>query len=183
MIQELIATIHADAETQAAYIQQAAEAEVARIREETARLVAARKSALAKAAKQQEQELLQRMEGRRQLAAAQAVLAKKQELLASVFADAGKKLEQVKGPARKKVILALLAKAHKQVDIAHIIAAPQDEKYMKKRSVKTSTMPGIGGFVAVNRQGTVRIDYRFETIIEQVKQAKSAEIAMILFPR
>jgi vacuolar-type H+-ATPase subunit E/Vma4 len=180
-IDELAASIIADARLQAGRIDKEADAEVERINNETERLVRAQQDKLLQAAKQQQQEIVARIEAKQELAAHQEVLQAKQHVLDDVFRHATAKLYKLSGAKRKELLKHLLNKASRQIRIGGIVAARHDARSLKVKGVKVTTAEGHGGFVAKSKDGKVRVDMRFETLLSDVRSRKTAEIAKILF--
>jgi vacuolar-type H+-ATPase subunit E/Vma4 len=176
-IEELTGTIIADARVQAARIDDEANAEVKRIQEETAKLLAAQREQLYAKAKHAQEELEQRAEAKRRLEAAQKTLLFKQQLIDDVFIAARQSLEHMPSASRGRLVRRLHDSVKRQMSIGSIIAARKDTRYIKgSRAGEWS-----GGFIAKSKDSRVTIDMRFETLLADIKARKSGEVARILF--
>lgn len=180
-MQELVESITHDAKLQAADILRHAHKDIQKYNEETEQLIAAKRQQLHAQAKIKEQELLQRIEAKRKLEAMQQTLRCRQELIDETFEAARQKLEKLPPAQRKKLLDQLWKKASSQISIAQVTAAEKDMQTMRKKCRKVRSTPGIGGFIAENKDGTIRVDMRFETLLEDVKTKKSSEIAQVLW--
>lgn len=177
-IEELSSNILRDAQAQAGQIDEETRAEVERINAETRRLVEQQRAKLQQQAKQQMLEIAARLEAKRELVARQAMLQAKQELLENTFKAAAEQLYSLKGAKRNALIKRLLQDASKQIAIGSIISAKKDARSIKGTKV---IVDGKGGFIAKSKDGKVQIDMRFETLLEDVKARKAAEVAAVLF--
>jgi V/A-type H+/Na+-transporting ATPase subunit E len=102
----------------------------------------------------------------------------KEELFEKVFTtlknDVGKKL---KTADRKKLLENLVKLAEKQISIGIIYCNKEDAKLLGK-NCKEQKM--LGGIIAETKDGTVRLDYSFETLIEEIREKHIAEITEVL---
>lgn len=176
-IEELTSTIISDARAQAQRIDEETDAEVTRLEEETAKLLAAERERLYAQAKREQTELEQRAEAKRQLEATQKALLFKQELIDDVFKSAERALHDMSAGKRRKLIHALHERVKRQIAIGSIYAAKKDVRYIKGARVGD----GSGGFVAKSKDGKVMIDMRFDTLLTDIKARKTANVAKILF--
>lgn len=176
---ELAAGIVADARLQAARIEAEGAHEAQRIRQETEEMAARQRAALEEMATQQRKELDARAHAKRELAARQETLVCKQELLEEVFAAAQHALEGLPAAKRRALIVKLLDRARRQMPIGSVKASPRDLKSIK--GLRTTPSQCSGGFIAISKDGTTRIDMRFPTLLDNVKRRKTAEIAEALF--
>jgi vacuolar-type H+-ATPase subunit E/Vma4 len=175
-VQELTSSIINDAHSQAERIDEETHVEVTRIRRETDELIAKERERLHTQAKREQELLEARAEAKRQLESRQKLLAYKQQLIDNAFKAAQ---EQLAHSSKKRQLLRqLLQRASKQIAIGSIITTKDSARMFK---VRTKVEPGLGGFVALSKDGKVRIDMRFETLLAEVKERKTAEIAKILF--
>ena len=62
-----------------------------------------------------------------------------------------------------------------------MIAAECDREFCKTRGVTVSIADGIGGFIAESDDKKTRIDFRFETLLLDMRQRSVGEIATELF--
>lgn len=121
---------------------------------------------------------------RRELASAELdnkkmLLEAKKQAIESVFAEARKKLESIDDKKKESTIKKLLDKAKSEIEIAKIYCNKKDAKFFKGMDVQQLDM--IGGFIAENREGTIRIDYSFDTMLQSIKEIELQSINKILF--
>ena len=181
-IERLTESIMADARMDVLQIETQTAEKLKQINQETDELVAAKRARIYRQAKQNQEELLQRMQAKRTLEATQQVLRCKQELLDETFVAAKEALRRISTVERKKLVVFLWRSVLTQLRTPKILAAPQEMRFFKGKTSQLEPLSQTtGGFIAESQDGTVRIDCRFETLFETVKLTKSAEIAAVLF--
>lgn len=104
---------------------------------------------------------------------------KKKELLDRVFEVAEKKLISLNDKDKKSYLKKVLDKAKKEIKVKRVYTRKGDNKFFQGVQVKESDMKG--GLIAETDDKSVRIDYRFETILEDIKEKNLPDIAKILF--
>lgn len=127
---------------------------------------------------------------KRGLAAAELELQKqslslKNELVEGVFSQAKKELSQLSGRKREGHVRSLLGAARKDMEVsvlycngrdAGIVEAAGDGKLRIVNDDKIS-----GGIIAESRDGRLRIDFSYETLLEQAKSKVLGDVAKKLF--
>jgi V/A-type H+/Na+-transporting ATPase subunit E len=113
------------------------------------------------------------LEGRKQL------LQEKNRLMSNVFEEARAKLEDIDAKTRARHITSLVAQAKKEIDVALILCNEQDLKLLD--GVKAQAAPIAGGIIAESSDGKVRVDFSYETLLEQVREQCMQDVAKILF--
>jgi V/A-type H+/Na+-transporting ATPase subunit E len=104
----------------------------------------------------------------------------KESLIKESFDTAINKIDKkLTLPARKKLINNLLKKAEKEIEIGIVFCNAKDKKLIESKKLKEIDI--LGGVIVENKEGTVRIDYSFETLIDEIKEKNIAEINNILF--
>ena len=125
---------------------------------------------------------------RRQLASAELglqkqALAAKNELIESVFSDVRKRLRQLEEKKRETHVKSLLEIAGKEIDVAVVHCNARDAEFLwsygKLGVVKDDTL--LGGIIAESSDGRLRVDYSYETVLEQVKSKVLSDVARLLF--
>jgi V/A-type H+/Na+-transporting ATPase subunit E len=120
---------------------------------------------------------------RRELASANLEVKKrslkaKEDIIDLVFLnlrkDLSKKLSQSE---RKKLLNNLLKLAENQIEVGIIYCNKEDVKLIGK-DCKTQDI--LGGIIAETKDGSVRLDYSFETLIEGIREKYIAEITEVL---
>ena len=107
------------------------------------------------------------------------ILEAKKEVIENVLAEAKKKLENLDDKKKELYIKKLLEKTKKEIEIMGIYCNKNDAKFL--RGFNTEAINIIGGFIAENREKTVRVDCSFETMLQAVKDNEIQNINKILF--
>ena len=107
------------------------------------------------------------------------LLDKKKSVIDSVFEEAIKKIKNFPDKKRRQYLENLLEKAKKELDIARIYCSKKDSKFLK--DIECVPEDITGGLIAENKESTMRIDYSFDTILENIKENSLQEVAKILF--
>jgi vacuolar-type H+-ATPase subunit E/Vma4 len=175
-VQELTSGIINEARSQAEQIDQETYAEVMRIRKETEELVAKERERMHTQMKREQELLIARAEAKRQLESRQKVLSYKQELIDGAFKAAQQQLTH--SAKRRQLLRRLWQHASKQITVGSVITTKDSARMFK---VPKKVVPGLGGFIALSKDGKVRVDMRFETLLSDVKSRKTAEVAKALF--
>lgn len=173
--QELAAAIIDDARKEAQRLAGEGNERAARIRKETDRLLRKRRRELYRKAKEAEEQERKRLEARERRDAQLKILACKQEIIDGLFEDAAERL----GKEREKLLRHLWTRANEQMDVTSVIAAKKDRAFFSRRTTVDGTIESIGGFIAIGERA--RIDCRFETLLETVRERNVHEIAEVLF--
>ena len=104
----------------------------------------------------------------------------KKEMIDTVFEETAKKLESLSETERKKIISNLIKKAGELIDVKIIYCNKKDKALVGKSfTVKVGDMKG--GVICENKDGSSRIDYTFETILEDIRENNLKDIAEKLF--
>lgn len=107
------------------------------------------------------------------------LLEAKKQIIEAAFAEARKKLENLDDKKRETIIKKLLEKAKNEIEAAKIYCNKKDAKFVKGMDVQTADI--ISGLIAENREGTVRIDYSFDTMLQSIKESELQNISKLLF--
>lgn len=110
------------------------------------------------------------------------LLDRKKELVDKAFMQVKKKLEMMPESRREGYIKKLVDNAKKEIDVAVVYANSRDSRIVRK-------MPGIefreaemsGGIIAENKEGTIRVDYSYDELLDSIKKESMQEIASALF--
>lgn len=101
----------------------------------------------------------------------------KKESITEVFDEALKTLGKDK--KQSKYLEALLKKAKKSMDVAKIRANAKDKSEFKDYTFEKDDISG--GFIAENKDGTIRMNYSYDTLMEDLKGETVTDVAKILF--
>jgi V/A-type H+-transporting ATPase subunit E len=106
-------------------------------------------------------------------------LEEKKRAIENVFGEAKKKLGTLGESQRKEHVRRLIEKAQKEIDVACIYCNKKDKKFIKDFRVAEDDI--LGGIIAEDEKGDVRVDYSYETILGNVKERYLQNIGKILF--
>jgi len=107
-----------------------------------------------------------------------ARLGAKKEAIEEAFSKALEKLNGLQDSQRGELVQKLVAKAQKEIDIATVYCNKKDKKLVSGYSVEEIDRFGV---IAENKDGTVRVDYCFDTLLEQLKNMQLSEVSKRLF--
>lgn len=99
------------------------------------------------------------------------------ELIKEVFEDTKNRLKASKGKKREELLKKLLART--KFNVSKVYCAKQDVKVLKKYEADNADI--IGGVILENKDGNVRLDLSYETLLGSIKQDYLSEIAKIMF--
>jgi V/A-type H+/Na+-transporting ATPase subunit E len=104
----------------------------------------------------------------------------KKELVEKAFEKAVKEIDKrLNEKERKALIEKLLKKAEAEIKIAKVYCNSKDSKFIKGYPTTESKM--LGGIIVEDKEGTVIVDYSFETMIEEIKESELTRITEIIF--
>ena len=96
------------------------------------------------------------------------------DLIKEVFDITKVRLKNSTGKKREKLLRKLLAKT--RFSYSKVYCAKQDLKVVKK----ANSTDIIGGVILENKDGNIRLDLSYETLLDSIKQDNLSEIAKIL---
>ena len=73
----------------------------------------------------------------------------------------------------------LLEKAKNDIEVEKIYCNKKDLKLLKEFNAEAMDM--TGGLIAENKDGTVRVDYSFDTMLQTIKENELQSINKVLF--
>ena len=107
-------------------------------------------------------------------------LTSKKDMINNVFDKATEKIMSLDEKTHERLTKILLKDAEKEIDIGKIICNEKTKKYLPKEfQIKTEEM--IGGIIAESKDGTLRVDNRYETILEEIRRDALKKIAKSMF--
>ncbi|MBI2658724.1 hypothetical protein HYX05_01310 [Candidatus Woesearchaeota archaeon] len=107
------------------------------------------------------------------------LLEAKKQLIENVFAEARKRLENLDDKKKELYIKKLLEKAKNDIEISIIYCNRKDAKFVKGFNAEAAGI--IGGLMAENMEKTIRVDYSFDTMLENLKETELQNINKALF--
>lgn len=105
------------------------------------------------------------------------LMQKKKEIIDGIFEEAKNQL--TKQRKNKGYIEKLIRKAEKEIEIKLIYCNKADINEIRKYPTKESDI--TAGIIAENEDGTVKVDFGFDTISEDIKAKTLGEVAKVLF--
>ena len=107
------------------------------------------------------------------------ILEAKKDATEIVFEEARKTVEKLSAKKREAYIDKLLEKAKNDIEVAKVYCNKNDAKIVKGFKAEPSDI--LGGLIAENADGTVRVDYSFDTLLQNIKENELQKISKILF--
>jgi len=107
------------------------------------------------------------------------VLEAKKQIIENVFIEVRKKLEAFDDKKRETYIKKLLEKAKKDIEVEYVYCAKRDVKFLKELKSENADM--ICGLIAENKEKNIRVDYSFDTMLQNLKENELQIINKILF--
>ena len=107
------------------------------------------------------------------------LLEAKKQLIDAVFAEAHEKIDALASKKREVYIKNLLEKAKSDIEVAKVYCSKKDASLLK--GVNTEVIGILGGLIAETKDGTVRVDYSFETLLQNIKESELQNISKIIF--
>ncbi|MBI2133319.1 hypothetical protein HYU11_01410 [Candidatus Woesearchaeota archaeon] len=107
------------------------------------------------------------------------LLETRKRIIEEAFESARQEISKMPQSTRKEHIKSLISKAKNQMEPGRVLCSEADIKHIE--GLKTQAAPIIGGIIAENKDGTIRIDYSYESILDQVREKSLKDVAKILF--
>ncbi len=114
-----------------------------------------------------------------ELEAAKMLLDAKKKLIEEVFEEAKSRLAKTPASERRRHIKKLIETAKQQIDIHKVLCAERDINSVE--GYKSQPTGITGGVIIENKEGTVRVDYSYEALMEKAKEKALKDVANTLF--
>ncbi len=114
------------------------------------------------------------------LEAKKQILSLKKEFIDGLFEQVKEKLAQLPERQRASHVKILLRKASKEIDVAAVFCNKKDRKNAGS-NVKDAEI--LGGIIAESADGSIRVDYSYDTMLEQIKSELMPELNKELFEK
>lgn len=117
-----------------------------------------------------------------EIEAKKLVLNAQKEILVSVREKAKQQLEALPDDVNRKILDSLLQEAEKDLQKGHLFCSDKDKGFLS--AFKAFSYKGGakgGGILVENLDQTVRLDLRYPTLLEDVWDKNTGEIAKVLF--
>lgn len=109
------------------------------------------------------------------------LLQKRKEVLTELFAATREGLAKLPQAERQRMMNTLFQRAKKQCVVGTVYCATSDIPFVKKLCKNVQAHDSIGGIIVENPAGTLRIDYSFDTLLQDLEEKKLQEAAKLLF--
>jgi len=103
----------------------------------------------------------------------------RKQFIDEILEQVKEKINNLPDATRAKHVKKLLDKAGKEITIATVYCNKKDRKHVGKHKVKDTDI--IGGIIAESSNGTLRVDYSYETLLEQLQESLMPELNEMLF--
>ena len=103
----------------------------------------------------------------------------KKSLIEEVFEKAKERIGGIDNSKRNSITNSLYKKACNEIDIGKVYCNKKDSKMFK--GVETSSTDIIGGLIAESKDGLIRVDYSFDTMLESIKENEIKGVVDALF--
>lgn len=107
------------------------------------------------------------------------LLEAKKQIIESVFVEVKKNLEGLDDKKRENYLKKLLEKAKNEIEVTNVYCNKKDSKFLKGFHIETIDISG--GLMAENKERTIRTDYGFDTLLQNIKDNELQSINKILF--
>ncbi len=136
------------------------------------------------AAQEKEKETLEKQHAAAMKMRAKRILfEKRKEILVRTYDALARKVAKLPKTAREKLLTQLFTQAKKECAIYHVYCAKADLLFVRKFVKNAQAVNILGGIIAENKDGTVRVDYSFDSMLRTLKEKNLQEVAGILFPK
>ncbi|MDP6704388.1 MAG: V-type ATP synthase subunit E family protein [archaeon] len=108
----------------------------------------------------------------------------RKRIMESAYSKAFVKVEKIAIGKKQTFLKALLKKGRGEIDAFGVYTNAEDKALLKKLAQNLKHLGNIetsGGFILVNKEGSVQVDYTFETIFEETQRSSLKGVSDILF--
>ncbi len=95
-----------------------------------------------------------------------------------VFEEARQRLKKLDLKKKEFIFKRLIEKASKETDVGTIYCNKSDANLFKGYKAENADI--VGGLIAENKEGTIRVDYSFDMMLESIRESQLQEISKIL---
>lgn len=103
----------------------------------------------------------------------------KKKMVDKVFDSAIRRLAEMDKSEKKGLLKGFIERASKEMEIGKVYAGKDDLKLIDKYPTEEKALQG--GVIVENKDGNVRLDLTFETMLSDIREKKIQHIAKILF--
>ena len=105
----------------------------------------------------------------------------KKQALDKLFAQVMEKVSEISSSERSKMIEDMLEKAEKELGSIGVVWCNENDKDIVARKYKVKMLDTAGGVIAENKDGSIRVNYTFEVMLNKLKEEALNEIAKKIF--
>ena len=105
----------------------------------------------------------------------------KKQLIDAAYNEAFDRIKSMPRKDRTAFLAKLFDKASKEIDV-HVTYANDEDKSMVNRGT-IKPLKSMGGIICENKDGTIRVDYTFETLFNDIREKTMKEASKILFEK
>lgn len=106
-------------------------------------------------------------------------LAFRKDFIEGIFSQAKERLSRLPETERASYIKKLLQKANSELEMEVIYCNKKDARYVTGYKAKEADI--TGGIIAESADGSLRVDYSYEALLEQLKESLLPELDKLLF--
>ncbi len=128
----------------------------------------------------EEEMAVKRMEANKKLIVRKVLLEKKKELLEETFAETKKVLQNMPRSEKVKILRHLFDTAKKEMSIGTLYVGSQDKEIVNAFGIPVQQESMLGGLIAENKEGTVRTDYSFDALLQEIEEKRRHDVAALL---
>jgi len=140
-----------------------------------------KKKEIERAIEQEVQAVMKRALSAAELETKREILNARKELLNEVFEKVRLKLESLPTDKRKEHLAKLMNQAKDELEIASVYCSKKDAGLLSGYKVNAISMNG--GLIAENKDGSVRVDLSYDSLLEVIHQDQIKEVSEILFTK
>lgn len=188
-LEDVEADIKKRIETKVTSIKKSAETEANQIIDEAKAKIKDRKKARDLEIQTISEEIKNREIATASLSAKKLKMVSKKDAIESVYSRVKEKLKKLDQQEKKDVLSALIGKAKQELaDVKYVMCNSADEKIVEGIAKKLGLQMGgnldcFGGIVVENSDRTIRVDYTFDSLLEQFNRNSLKEVAQQLFTK
>ena len=105
----------------------------------------------------------------------------KKQLIDAAYNEAFDRIKSMPRKDRTTLIAKLFEKSSKEIEISVTYANDEDKSMINRGTIKP--LKSIGGIICENKDGTIRVDYTFETLFNDIREKTMKEASKILFEK
>ena len=104
----------------------------------------------------------------------------KKEIMDSVYSEAFEKIKKMSKSDREEIIKNLLDRSRKEIDVSAVYANSTDKGFIDS-STTLKPLETDGGIICETKDSSIRVDYTFTSIFDDLKEKTIKDASKILF--